>query len=273
VVKNVPGAAGLSLIKSLYNVLPRDGTEIATFNRTIPLDPLLGDSKSIFDPLKLSWIGSPSNEVSTCVGWHTAKVKNIEDLQTTELLVPGTGSAADSVIYPALLQDVLGFKFKVINGYQGTADSLLALERGEVDGYCPWGWASIEATRPAWLRDKKINIFMQLGMKKHPAHPDVPFVLDMAKSPDDRQALELLMSPHLFARPFAAPPGVPLDRLTALREAFAQTIHDPEFLDEAKRSQLEVDYVSGEQIQEILQRLYNTPTDIVNRVKKAISSH
>ena len=270
VVQNAPGAAGLSLANSLYNVSPKDGTVFGTFNRTIPLDPLLDGSRAQFEPLKFSWLGSPSNEVSGCVGWHAARAKSISDLRTTEMLMAGTGPAADATIYPKLLSNVLGLKFKVINGYQGAADSILAMEKGEVEGFCPWGWASIGSTRPDWLRDRKINVLMQLGMRKHPAHPEVPLVLDLATTQADRQALELMMSPTLFARPFAAPPGVPEDRLQALRTAFRSTVKDPAFIADAERMKLEIEYVSDTEIVDVLKRLYATPPDVVARVKAAL---
>ena len=269
VVRNMPGAAGLALVNTLYNVSPKDGTEFGTFNRTIPLELLLDGTKTQFDPLKLSWLGSPSSEVSTCVGWHTARAKSIEDLRTTEMLMAGTGSAADATMYPKLFREVLGLRFKSVNGYVGAADSLLAMEKGEVEGFCPWGWTGIEATHPEWLRDRKINVLMQLGLRKHPAHPEVPLVLDLATTPADRQALELMMSPHLFARPFAAPPGVVPERLDALRAAFRRTVLDPGFIADATRQKLEVEYVSGAEIQSMLERLYATPADIVTRVKAA----
>lgn len=270
VVRNEPGAAGFVLANGLYKVEPKDGTEFGTFDRTIPLDPLLGGAKSQFDPLKFSWLGSPSNEVSACVGWYTARAKSIEDLRTTEMLMAGTGSAADATIYPTLFREVLGLKFKVINGYQGAADSILAMQKGEVEGFCPWGWASIESSHPDWLRDHKINVLMQLGLRKDPAHPDVPLVLDLAKTPADRQALELMLSPDLFARPFAAPPGVPADRLQALRTAFEATVKDPAFIADAHQEGLEVEYVSGAEILAVLQKIYATPQDVVARVKAAV---
>ena len=182
----------------------------------------------------------------------------------------GTGPAADATMYPKLFNEVLGLKFKVINGYQGAADSLLAMEKGEVEGFCPWGWASIQSTRPDWLRDHKINVLMQLGLRKHPAHPDVPLVLDLAKTQADRQALELMMSPLLFARPFAAPPGVPADRLQALRTAFKDTIRDPAFIADADKGRLDIEYVSDAEIIAVLQRLYATPKEAVERVKAAL---
>ena len=270
VVKNVPGAAGLSLANSLYNVLPKDGTVFGTFNRTIPLEPLLEGAKAQFDPLKFSWLGSPSNEISACVGWHSARAKSIEDLRTTEMLMATTGPAADATMYPKLFRDVLGLQFKGVGGYQGAADSILAMERGEVEGFCPWGWASIQSTRPDWLRDRKINVLMQLGLRKHPAHPEVPLVLDLAKTKADRQALELMMSPVLFARPFAAPPDVPADRLQALRAAFKKTIEDPAFIADAAKAKLDIEYVSDKEVVAVLERLYATPRDVVDRVKAAV---
>ena len=270
VVKNVPGAAGLALVNAIYNTSPKDGTEFGTFNRTIPLDPLLGGPQAQFDALKLEWLGSPSNEVSACVAWHTAKAKNIDDLRTTELLMAGTGSAADATIYPNLFREVLGLKFKVINGYVGGADAVLAMEKGEIEGFCPWGWTGIESTHPEWLREKKINVLMQLGLRKHPDHPDVPLVLDLAKTEADRQALELMLSPSLFARPFTAPPGVPADRLAALRRAFEATVKDPAFVADAEKQKLEVEYVSPDEIRTVLTRLYKTQPEVVARVKAAV---
>jgi hypothetical protein len=144
------------------------------------------------------------------------------------------------------------------------------MERGEVDGFCPWSWASIDATRPDWLRDKKINAFLQMGLRKDANHPDVPLALDLAKSASDREALELMMSPSLFARPFAAPPDMPQDRLEALRHAFADTLEDPDFLADAKKSRILIDGVSGQAITDEMRKVYATPRDIVERVKAAI---
>ncbi|MDF2119522.1 hypothetical protein PY365_28555 [Roseiarcaceae bacterium H3SJ34-1] len=270
VVKNVPGAAGMTLVNMLYNISPKDGTEFGTFDRTIPLEPLLDGSKSRFDPLKFGWIGSPSSEVSTCVGWHSARAKTADDLRQTEMIMAGTGAAADATIYPKIFRDILGLKFRVIGGYQGAADSILAMEKGEVEGFCPWGWVSIQSTRPDWLRDRKINILMQLGLRKDPAHPDVPLVLDLAKTDADRRALELVLSPLLFARPYAAPPGLARERLDALRKAFRETVQDDAFVTEAKKIGLQVDYVSDEDITSVLKRMYSTPQEIVDRVKRSI---
>ena len=144
------------------------------------------------------------------------------------------------------------------------------MERGEIEGFCPWGWASIQSSHPDWLRDHKINVLMQLGMRKHPAHPEVPLVLDLAKTQADRQALELMLSPTLYARPFAAPPGVPADRLRALRTAFKETTEDQAFLADAEKSKLEIEYVSDREIIAVLKQAYATPKDVVERTKSAL---
>jgi tripartite-type tricarboxylate transporter receptor subunit TctC len=270
VVQNAPGGAGLTLANSLYNIGPKDGTTFGTFDRLIPLDPLLDGTQSHFDPSKFSWIGSMSQEALACVIRSAAKAKSLDDLRTTEVLMAGTGSTSDASIYPKLLQNFLGLKLTVINGYQGAADATLAMERGEVDGFCPWGWTSIEATHPDWLRDGKIYPFLQMGLHKDPRHTDVPLALDLAKSEPDREALELMMSPSLFARPFTAPPDVPEERLQALRQAFIDTLNDPEFLADAKESRILIDSVSGQEIADEMKKVYATPRDLVERVKAAI---
>jgi tripartite-type tricarboxylate transporter receptor subunit TctC len=270
VVQNVPGASGLTLANSLYNVDPKDGTEFGIFDRLIPLDPLLDPAHSHFDPLKFSWIGSASQEVLTCIVWHTSRVKSLNDLFTTEMLTAGTGSAADATIYPKLFRAVLGLKFKLVNGYPGAADALLAMQRGEVEAYC-LSWASIESTHPDWLRVHKIEALMQLGLRSDPAHKDVPLALDLAKAPADREALELMLAPGLFARPFVAPPGVPPERLQALRKAFKDTVQDPAFLADAHRERLEVQYVAGPDILLELKKIYSTPQRVVDRVKATLN--
>jgi tripartite-type tricarboxylate transporter receptor subunit TctC len=272
VTKNMPGAASIRGANYLYNVAPKDGTEIAIFTRTVPLDPLLGGSDSHFDPLKFNWIGSTSNEVSTCVAWHTAPVKTFDDLRRTELMVSASGAGSPSIVYPKVLNAALGTKFKVIAGYPGSADSVLAMERGEAQGNCAWGWVPMIATKGEWLRDGKINVLVQTGMKKYAGHPEIPLALDLAKTEADRQLLELVFAPQTFARPFAAPPSVPKERVATLRKAFADTTRDPQFLADAEKTQLEIDLVTGEEIDAILARIYKTPKAVVDRAKVAMEN-
>jgi len=271
VVKNVPGAGGLVLANALYNIAPKDGTEFGTFSRSIPLDPLLGNPQARFDPLKFLWLGSTSNEINTCVAWHTAPVKNIDDLKKLELLVAGTGPLVDTVIYPTLLNAITGTKFKIVQGYKGSADALLAMENGETQGFCAWGWVTMNVERPDWVRERKVIPLVQFGLRKHPDHPDTPLAQDLAATLQDRQAIELVVSPLLFARPFAAPPGLPTDRAAALRSAFEAAVKDPEFIAEADKQKLEPELVTGVEIDATLSRLYKTPKAVIDRVKNSIN--
>jgi tripartite-type tricarboxylate transporter receptor subunit TctC len=270
-VKNAPGAGGLTLVNALYSTLARDGTELATFERGILLEPLLDTSQARFDPLRFSWIGSTDNDVSTCMSWHTSAVKTMDDVMRDELIVGGTGSTAIANTFPRVLNAVLGAKFRVIPGYPGANDALLAMERGETQGFCSLGFATLEAIRPGWMRDHKVNIFVQLALQKSREHPEVPLALDFAKNEADRQAIALIVSPNLFARPFAAPPSVPPDRLAALRKAFDETLTDPDYVAEAGARGLHIELVTGAELDAVLRRLYATPKEIVARVKEAVN--
>ena len=174
VVKNVPGAGGLMLMNALSNTLPKDGTEFATFDRGMALEPLLDPDKARYDSRKLNWIGSTDNDASTCFAWHTAAVKTFDDVLQHELIVSGTGTAGDAVLFPRLLNDVLQTKFKVITGYPGSTESLLAMERGETQGFCSMGFVTLEVTRPQWVKDKKVNVLVQFALQKNKDHLDVP---------------------------------------------------------------------------------------------------
>jgi tripartite-type tricarboxylate transporter receptor subunit TctC len=271
VVKNSPGAGGLALVNALYATIARDGTELATFDRGIALDPLFGGAQAKFDPLKFSWIGSTDNDASTCLAWHTAPVKTMEDVLRQPLIVGATGATAIANTFPRVLNAALGAKFVIIPGYPGAADALVAMERGETQGFCSLGFATLEALRPDWVRDHKVNIFVQLALQKRPDHPEVPLALDFAKTEADRLAIALIVSPNLFARPFAAPPGVPAERLQALRMAFDETVNDPDYLAEANARALHIELVTGAELETVLRRIYATPNDVVARVKAAVN--
>jgi tripartite-type tricarboxylate transporter receptor subunit TctC len=270
IVKNAPGAAGLVLVNSLYNTLPKDGTELATFDRSVPLEPLLNPDKARFDALKLNWIGSTDDDASTCFAWHTSPVKTLDDLLKRELVVGGTGIGGNSVIYPKVLNAVLGTKFKIVTGYPGSSEVLLAMERGETEGFCSMGFPTLELARPEWVRDRKVSILVQLALQKNKDHPEVPLALDFAKTSADRQAIELVVSPNLFARPFAASPGVPEERVSALRAAFDATMADPEYLADAAAKKLQVVQVKGDHIDAVLRGIYAMPKSVVERVRDAI---
>jgi tripartite-type tricarboxylate transporter receptor subunit TctC len=271
VVKNAPGAAGLALVNSFYNSAPKDGTEIATFDRGIVLEPLLhGSANARFDPLKLAWIGSTDNDASTCFSWYMSPIRTIADVMRRELIVGGTGSTANAVAYPRALNAVLGTKFRVIAGYPGSAEALIAIERGETQGFCSMGFATLESVRPDWVRDHKVNQLVQLAVRKNPGHPEVPLALDLTSSEADRAALTLMFSPNLYARPFAAPPGLAAERIAALRKAFNETILDPDYVAEARARGLHVELVAGEEIERIIRQLYATQKEVVERMREAM---
>jgi len=270
VVKNVPGAAGLVLANALANTAPKDGTELATFDRAIPLEPLVNPERARFDALNLNWIGSTDNDVSTCFAWHSARVKTFGDLLKYELVAGGTGTGGNAHIYPKVLNAVLGTKFKLIPGYPGSTEALLAMERGETEAFCSMGFVTLEYTKPQWVRDKLVNVLVQLGITKNKDHLNVPLALDFAKTAEDRQAIEFVVSPNLFARPFTAPPDVPPERVKALRQAFNATLTDPDYLAEAAARKMQVILVKGEEIEDVLKRIYSMPRSVMDRVKEAI---
>ncbi|MGH9460670.1 MAG: Bug family tripartite tricarboxylate transporter substrate binding protein [Vicinamibacteria bacterium] len=263
VPQNMPGAGSLTLTNFLYNVAPKDGTVLGTIARGMAMEPLLGGDGTQFDATKFSWIGSLNHEVSICVSWYTSKVKTVEDLRTTELIVGGTGSGADTDTFPIVMSNLLDAKIKLISGYPGGNDILLAMERGEVDGRCGWSWSSVVAGHSDWLTEKKINILVQMALQKHPDLPNVPLVLDLADSDEESMAMELIFARQVMGRPFVAPPGVPAERREALRQAFLDMVEDPEFKADVQKMDLELNPVSGAEIERVIARIYaSSPTAI-----------
>jgi tripartite-type tricarboxylate transporter receptor subunit TctC len=272
VVQNMPGAGSLRSANYLYGIAPKDGSAIGLFARGLAMQPLLDPQGVQFDAHKLGWIGSPSSEVSVVIASAASPFKTIEDAQTREMVVSASGSGADSVIFPYILNGVIGTKFKVVTGYPGNADMLLAVERGEADGNAGTSWISLVSIRPDWVRDRKINVLLQLASKKHPDLLHVPLALDLAKQDSDAKVLELIFSRQQMAYPFAAPPDIPPQRLQALRNSFDTTMKDAEFLADAKRQNLDVDPVSGEEIAAIIRKIYASPKEVIARAKSVLEA-
>jgi tripartite-type tricarboxylate transporter receptor subunit TctC len=265
VPKNMDGAGSLRLANLLYNVLPKDGSAFGIIGRGTGFDPLLGNKSAQFDASKYTWIGSANNEVSICVAWHTTGITKFEDMLTKELVVGGTSASADTDQFPRVTNGVLGTKMKVITGYPGGNEVGLAMERGEVQGRCGWSWSSVKSTHQQWVDQKKINILVQLALSKHPELPNVPLIVDLAKTDEQRQILKLIFARQVMGRPFLAPPGVPAERAAALRKAFMDTMTDKDFLADAEKAQMEITPVPGEQLQTLVKEIYATPPDIVQK--------
>jgi tripartite-type tricarboxylate transporter receptor subunit TctC len=268
VPRNMTGAGGLVATNHLYNVAPKDGTTVGAPQRGVPFEPLTGgaEAKAQFDPLKFNWLGSANAETSIAVAWHTTGITKYQDLFEKEIVFGGTGAGTESVVLPYVLSNILGFKVKVIAGYPGGSETDLAMERGEVGGRGTFSWTSFKVRKMDWLKEKKVAILYQQALEKHPDLPDVPLVIDLAKNAEDRQILELVMIPLLFGRPYAAPPGVPMDRVAALRKAFDETMTDKEFLADANKGKLEIEPVSGAKMEELLKKAYATPKHLVEKL-------
>jgi tripartite-type tricarboxylate transporter receptor subunit TctC len=272
VVQNMPGAGTLRLANYLYTVAPKDGSTIGLFARGIPMQPLLDPQGIQFDALKFNWLGSASQEVSVVMAGAATSFKTIEDARRREMVLSASGTGADTAIFPFILNGVIGTKFKVVTGYPGNADMLLALERGEVDGNAGTSWTTLLSIKPDWIRDKKVTLLLQLANKKHPDLGQVPLVFDYAANESDRQVLDLVLSRQRMAYPFTAPPDVPPDRLQALRRAFDATMTDPEFLAEAKRQNLEINAVSAAEIAAIMRTVYASPPEVTARARSLLEA-
>ena len=270
VVNNMPGAGSMRLANWLYNVAPKDGNVIGTFARGIAFDTLLGQPGAQFDATKFNWIGSANDEVSVCVAWHTSGVTKFDQVLEKELVVGGTGGSADTDQFPKVFNSVLGAKMKIVAGYPGGNDINLAMERGEVSGRCGWSWSSVVSTQPGWLKEKKINVLVQLSLEKHPDLPDVPIITEFAKDDITRGVFKLVFARQVMGRPFAAPPGIPADRVAVIRKAFMETLKDPQLLAEAEKAQLEITPVSGEAVQKLVEEAYAMPPEVVKRTIEAL---
>ena len=266
VVKNQPGAGGLANMNTMFHTAPRDGSEIAATFNTIALMPLYGDRDAQFDPRKLNWIGSIGKQQAVCVTWKTAPIKTLNDARKQEVLVSSTGRNSTPAIFPRILNALFGTKFKVISGYS-TSEMRLALEKGEVQGICGLAWQTLQSTSASWIADNDLNVILQMGLVKDKDLPaTVPLALDLLSKPEDKTFFRLAALPGEFGRPFVAPPGIPADRLAALRKAFDATMTDPDFVAEASKAQMTIDPLDGGQIQALLDEAYAAPEVVRGRV-------
>jgi tripartite-type tricarboxylate transporter receptor subunit TctC len=271
IVKNMPGAGSIKLAVYMDSVAPRDGTEIATVGRGLPVEDLINGTKTKFDPAAQNWLGSMNAEASVCAVMGRTGIKSVKDMLHKELSFGAQGKGSDSDMFARFVSAFIGFKAKVITGYPGTQESILAMERGEVDGNCGWSWTSAFKARPKWFKDGTAVNVLQFAVQRHPDLKDVPLLGEFAKTESDKAQVDLLVSRQVMGRPFFAPPGVPADRVAILRKAFMDTLNDPQFKADPMARNMEINPVSGEEVQAIVQRLLKTPPDVVMAMRKKLS--
>ena len=270
VVQNVPGAGGITLTNQLYNTAPKDGTVIGLISNGMPTAPLLTPEQARFDMTKFAWIGSNAPETQIIVVWHTSPVRSIADLFKYETIVGATAPGVAIYDMPVILNALVGTKFKIVSGYEGTAQIDLATERGEVHGQAGLGWVSAKARNMAVINERKLLLIAQFGQKKHPDLPDVP-LFELPKDEIDRQALLLMFARQEYGRPLLLPPGVPPERVAALRRAYLAVMKDPEFLKDAEKAGLEINPVSGEDLDALTREIMQTKPQAVAKLRAILT--
>jgi tripartite-type tricarboxylate transporter receptor subunit TctC len=272
IVQNLPAAGGMVMTNQLYASAPRDGSVIGAPINGIPTAPLLAPAGAHFDATRLIWLGSTNREPYVAFVWRTAPVQSLAELRTRELIVGATAPGTTMVDFPLLTNDILGTKFRIVRGYEGTPQINTAIERGELEGQGGIGWAAVKAQVPQWITERKIKVIAQYGLKRHPDLADVPTMLELATSDPDRQALTMLFARTEYGRPYFLPPEVPAARVEALRRAFDATMRDPAFVSDAAKLQLEIDPMTGEAVQALVGDLAATPPDVVARVRAILEA-
>jgi tripartite-type tricarboxylate transporter receptor subunit TctC len=270
-VQTMPGAGGIRAANFLAQQAPKDGTAMTTFAGGPILEPLIGARDPGYDMSQFTWVGAVAKDIGLCLALGTTPFKTIDDVRKQQMVVAGTGAGSETDTWPVVLNDVLGTKFKLVTGYLGSQETIIAIERGEAHGRCVFSYSSLKTAKPDWLRDKKINVLTQLAFQKHQDFQNVPLIYELVSKPEDRQLLDLMIGPSEMARPFAGPPGLPPKIATMLRRAFDATMKDPAFIAEGEKISAEVLPTTGEDVQKLVTRLYATPKPVVERVKKFLA--
>jgi tripartite-type tricarboxylate transporter receptor subunit TctC len=265
IAKNMPAAAGLAAASTLYTTAERDGSTIAAFTNGAAMEPLFGSAGARYDAQKFNWLGSIGKLQNVCATWHSSPINSIEAARTREVIVAAAGATSNTAIVPRTLNALIGTKFKVVAGYDTGAGLTLSIERGEAEGICGLSWSTIKASRPHWIRERLLNVIVQMGLTKLAELPDVPSALELVDGRENRQVLELILMRQEAGRPFAAPPDVPADRLAALRGAFAATLGDPDFRADADKAQLEIEPLTAAEVDKLLAAAYGAPKPIVRK--------
>lgn len=267
-VRNVPGAGGLVAANQLFNVSPRDGLTIGQLQNTLPFEPLFGNKEALYDSTKFLWLGSQAYETAILTVWKTAPVTSIADTRVKEITVGTSGINSMPSFNTRLLVEALGMKLRIIPGYPGQSEVFLAMENGEVDAF-PTYYSSLMGARPEWMANGTVKVLVQFGPEREPAMPDVPFAGDIVTDPARKQLLRAATAPQALGRPFVSPPGIPADRLAALRKGFSDTFADPDYLADARKLALTINKPSsGEALQAIIEEVWRMPAVAREQLRK-----
>jgi tripartite-type tricarboxylate transporter receptor subunit TctC len=272
VPRQMPGVGSLLAANNVYNIAPKDGTVLATIDQAAPVNEFVGDQAVRFRSDKFSWIGNSNADVNVMLTWHGTGLTSLDMAKGREVTMGATAPAPNtSALYPRLTNTMLGTRFKIITGYPGGADIDLAMERGELDGRGSNAWATLKATRPDWVRERKVNVLAQIGLKRAKDLPDVPLLTELVKSDNDRALVHLLSATTSIGRPLFSTPDVPADRVAALRQAFDATMKDPEFQEAAAKARLDINPISGAELQTIVGEILATPKSVATRLSAIIA--
>jgi tripartite-type tricarboxylate transporter receptor subunit TctC len=276
VVQNMPAAGSLVAMNTLANTAPRDGTTIGAVQNHIGIEPIMGSTGPVenarYDGRRMNWLGSTSREIPVVVSWAKSPIRTFNDTLTQEMLVGTSGAATADSVYARLMNQIIGTKFKIIEGYKGNPDLSMAAERGEIMGRTGWFVSGMLASNAKQIADGQIRVLVQLATEKHPALPDVPLITEFIKDPAARAQIEFSLSWLAAGRPFVAPPEVPADRVRILRDGFMKTVSSPEFVEEAHKMSLDVSPMSGEEVQALVEKIYATPAEVIRPVKDIMAA-
>jgi tripartite-type tricarboxylate transporter receptor subunit TctC len=271
IVENMPGGGGVRAAAFLYTAAPKDGTVLSVIVQSIAFDSAIGQLPGKIDASKYNYIGRLTSNVEAQFTWNTSRTKSLDDARKNEVIVAATGPSSPSTIVPRMLNEAVGTKFKIVQGYPGTAEAALAMERGEVEGMMQ-SLESLQSARPDWLKEKKINFIWQLALKPHRDFPDVPAVGQLGDTPEEQAMLKLIAGTADIGRSIVAPPDVPAERVKALRTAFQAMVADQQFLAAAKARNANLDPASGEALQEIVAAAMATPKDVIERTRAIVTA-
>ncbi len=266
ITRNMPGGGSLLAANYMYSIAPKDGTVIAITSPTIPLDARLGNPAAKYEPEKFNWIGRTGTAANPVMIWNTQPFKSYKDALTQEITLSATGAGSTVSVYPTVANNVLKTKFKLVMGYKGSGEAMLAMERGETAGHST-AWEALKTQHPDWITDKKVNIILQFALERHPEMRDVPTAIEVAETEEQKSILRAVLNATEIGKPFFTTPGVPAERVEALRRAFDKMVQDPEFKAEFAKARVELNPRSGEQLQKLVEELVRLPPELMAKVK------